>query len=199
MDELGRTQCFRGRFKEALKLHEDALRGMKSILPSDHTNIFLALDNLGVVNHRCFRYIESQELHAQAIAGLTNTLASTHQNTLMAKENLAMAYLEVGGEFLHSARKLELGVLEQRRKKMGKENPYSLWAICNLARINSALGRTDEVEREMRATLPIANRNLGENHFGKLSGKTHIALILVRLQRYEEAEEIFKDVIQRSR
>ncbi len=132
MDELGRTQCFRGRFEEALKLHEDALRGMKSILPSDHTNIFLALDNLEVVNHRCFRYIESQELHAQAIAGLTNTLASTHQNTLMAKENLAMAYLEVGGEFLHSARKLELGVLEQRRKKMGKENPYSLWPLGHL-------------------------------------------------------------------
>ena len=199
MDELGRTQCFRGRFKEALKLHEDALRGMEKTLPSDHIDIFLAMDNLGVVNHRYFRYTESRELHAQAIAGLTNTLGPTHQNTLMAKENLAMAYLEMGGEFLHTAWKLELEVLEQRRKKMGKENPYTLWAICNFARIKSALGQTDEAEREMRATLPIAIRNLGENHFGTLSGKTHLAQVLVRLKRYDEAEELFKDVIQRSR
>ena len=199
MDELGRCQCFRGRFKEALELHQNALSGMKRILPPDHTDIFLAMDNLGVVNHRYFRYTESKELHTQAVVGLTKSLGSTHQTTLLAKENLAMAYLEMGGEFLDSAWELELEVLEQRRIKMGKENPYTLWAICNLARIKSALGRMDEAEREMRAALPIADRNLGENHFGTLSGKTHLAQVLVRQKRYDEAEEIFKDVIQRSR
>lgn len=199
MDELGRSQCFRGRFKEALKLHQDALSGMERILPPDHTDIFLAMDNLGVVNHRYFRYTESKELHSQAVTGLTKNLGSTHQTTLLAKENLAMAYLEMGGEFLDSALKVELEVLEQRRNKLGKENPYTLWAICNLARIKSALGRMDEAEREMRATLPIAIRNLGENHFGTLSGKTHLAQVLVRQKRYDEAKEIFKDVIQRSR
>ena len=199
MDELGRCQRFRGRFKEALKLHQDALRGMQRILPPDHTDVYLAMDNLGVITRRYFRYNESKELHAQAFAGLTESLGPTHQCTLLAKENLAMTYLEMGENFLHLARKLELEVLEQRRNRMGKENPYTLWTICNLARINSALGRIDEAEREMRAALAIATRNLGENHFGTLMGKTHLAQILVRKKQYHEAEEIFRDVIQGSR
>ena len=51
----------------------------------------------------------------------------------------------------------------------------------------------------MLLALPIAERNLGENHFGTLAGRVHFAQVLVRQGRYSEAEKIFTNVIQRQR
>ncbi|KAL8993142.1 MAG: hypothetical protein Q9169_006574 [Polycauliona sp. 2 TL-2023] len=211
MDMLGKCECLRGRFKEALKLHEDALAGMQKVLPANHQDIFLAMDNLGVVWHRYFQYGKAERLHTQAVLGLTKALGKDHPDTLFAKENLAMTCLEMtldfgqeidhegalekGAESLQKAYALELEVFETRRRNMGKENNWTLWAISNLARIKSSLGYLDEAEADMRAALEIGIRNLGETHFGILFGKTHLGRVLASQGRYQDAEEIFQDVI----
>ncbi|KAL8673000.1 MAG: hypothetical protein Q9168_002561 [Polycauliona sp. 1 TL-2023] len=211
MDMLGKCECLRGRFKEARKLHEDALAGMQEVLPANHHDIFLAMDNLGVVSHRYFQYDKAEHLHTQAVAGLTNALGKEHPDTLFAQENLAMTCLEMtlnfgqeidheqalekGADSLQKAYTLELEVFETRRRNMGKENNWTLWAICNLARIKSSLGYLDEAEADMRAALEIGIRNLGDTHFGIMFGKTHLGRVLATQGRYQEAEDIFQDVI----
>ncbi|KAL8731007.1 MAG: hypothetical protein Q9166_003658 [cf. Caloplaca sp. 2 TL-2023] len=211
MDMLGKCECLRGRFKEALKLHEDALAGMQRVLPDSHHDIFLAMDNLGVVWHRYFQYEKAEQYHTQALAGLTKALGKDHPETLTAKENLAMTCLEMTLNFgqeidheqgleqkatsLQKAYALEYEVFETRRKNMGKENNWTLWAISNLARIKSSLGHLEEAEADMRAALEIAIRNLGETHFGILFGKTHLGRVLTAQGRYDDAEDMFQDVI----
>lgn len=211
MDALGASECFRGRFKEARKLHEDALAGMQKILPAGHQDIFLAMDNLGVVWHRYFEYEKAETFHIQAIAGLSKALGGDHPDTLKSKENLAMTYLEKtldfgqeidfeealekGADSVQKAYTLEHEVLETRRTNLGKENNFTLWAICNLARIKSSLGHLEEAEADMRAALKAGIRNLGEEHFGVLSGKTHLARVLVAQKRYDEAEIMFQEVV----
>jgi len=199
MDTLGTSRCFQGRFKEALELHEKAIEGMTKTLGADHEDALLAVDNLGRVMWRYFRYDEAKDLHSKAVAGMKKVLGPTHLNTLTAMESLAMTYLDIGGELLSPAHELMMQVLEQRKKKLGKEQPYTLLAICNLARVKSALNHMAEAEELMRAALPIAERNLGENHFGTLAGRVHLAQVLVRQKRYSEAEDIFTNVIQRQR
>ena len=49
-----------------------------------------------------------------------------------------------------------LEFLEESKKKLGKEQPMTLFATCNLARIKCALGDHVEAERLMRATLLAA-------------------------------------------
>lgn len=214
MDALGKTECFRGRFKEARKLHEDALAGMQKVLPSNHQDIFLTMDNLGVVWHRYFQYQRAESFHTQAMSGLAKVLGTDHPEALIAKENLAMTYLEMslnfghdivhdevseeGAETLHKAYTLEHEVLATRRNNMGKENNWTLWAICNLARIKSSLGHLEEAETDMQAALEIGIRNLGESHFGILSGKTHLARVLAAQKKFEEAEAMFQEVIVKS-
>lgn len=207
MDALGKSECFRGRFKEARKLHEDALAGMQRILHAGHQDIFLTIDNLGVVWHRYFRYEKAAELHTQAIAGLTNALGKDHPDTLVAKENLAMTYLEMtldhgqgigleeGANSLQKAYTLQYEVLEMRRRNLGKENNWTLWAICNLARIKSSLGHLEEAEADMQTALKAGIRNLGEGHFAILAGKTHLARVIAAQKRYDEAMTMFQDVI----
>ena len=199
MDQLGKSQCYRGRFKEALKLHEDAIEGMTRTLGANHVDTLNAVDNLGTVHGQYFRYEKARDLHAKAYAGLEEALGPTHEDTLSVMEGLAMVKLELGGDNLHSAREMLTKVRDERRHKLGKENPYTLWSICNLARVKSALGHTIEAEIEIRSALLIAIRNLGENHLGVLMGWTHLAQVLVQQGRYKEAEEIFLDVIDRSK
>ncbi|MCJ1462094.1 hypothetical protein MMC07_000694 [Pseudocyphellaria aurata] len=199
MDTLGTSRCYQGRFKDALPLHEKAIEGMTKTLGADHHDTLIAIDNLGRVLHRYFRCDEAKELHTKAVERMKRVLGPTHLDTLVATDNLAMTYLELGGDFIVTAHELMIHVVEQRKKKLGKENPYTLWSVCNLARIKNALGYSDEAESIMRAALPIAERNLGENHLGPLAGKAHLAQVLVSQKRYSEAEAILLDVIQRHR
>ncbi|KAL8784073.1 MAG: hypothetical protein Q9213_004200 [Squamulea squamosa] len=211
MDALGTCEVLRGRFEEARKLHQDALEGMKRVLPSDHQDIFIAMDNLGVVWHRYFQYRKAEELQSQAVAGLIGTLGKDHFDVLVAKENLALTYLEMsldfgqeisheqatedGAESLQKAYVFEYEVLEARRKTLGRENNWTLLAISNLARIKCSLGHLEEAEADLRAGLEIGIRNVGETHQGVLNGKTNLGCVLTAQGRYDEAEEIFQDVI----
>lgn len=199
MDTLGVSRCFQGRFKDALPLHEKAIEGMTKTLGPDHKDTLVAIDNLGRVHYRYFRYDEAKDLHTKAVDGMKRVLGPTHLDTLNAIDSLAMTYLELGGGFLDTAHELMLHVVEQRKNKLGKESPYTLWSISNLARIKNALGYSVEAEGMMRVALPIAERNLGENHFGPLAGKAQLAQVLLSQRRYEEAETILIDVIQRHR
>ena len=100
---------------------------------------------------------------------------------------------------MHLARDAMEDVVYQRCKKMGKEYGYTLWSICCLARIKSAMGEDEDAERDMRGAIDIATRNYDENHFAVLSGRGHLANVLVRQERYAEAEAIFKDVMKRAK
>lgn len=195
-DEIGRSQCARGRFKEALKLHEDAIEGMKKILSADHEDIFRAMANLGVVYQKYFQWQKAKEIHVEAVEGLTRALGPTDDNTLWAKENLAMTNLEIGGDSLQDARDAMDKILEQRCKELGKEHSLTLWSTLCLARIKSGLGLHIEAETDLRAGLEIAAANLGDDNYGVILGRTHLARALVQQKLYPEAEEILLDVME---
>ena len=197
MDTLGMSRRLQGRFTEALELHSAAMNGMIKLLGKDHEDTLKATDNLGRVHHKCLRYEEARKLHSTAVAGMKKVLGLAHLDTLSAMDNLAMTYLEIGGLVLYPAHKLMLHVVEYRKRKLGKEHPYTLWAICHFARVKCALGHHDEAEHLIRTALLIAERNLGENHIGILFGRIYLGQVLVRQQRYDEAENTFINVIER--
>lgn len=199
MDTLASSKCFQGKFKESLELHEKAIAGMKESNATKEEDLFIAMGNLGRILWRYFRYEEAKNTHAQALEGLKRVLGPTHLQTLVAMEDLAMSYLDCGEKWLASAHELMLEVLSQRESRLGKEQPFTLLAICNLARVKSAMGKTVEAEALFRNALPIAERSLGANHFGTLAGKVHFAQVLVRQKRYDDAEDIFVKVVEKQR
>lgn len=201
MDILGASRCFQGRFQESRELHETAIKGMTKVLGPDHADTLLATDNLGRVMWRYFQYDVCHNLHARAFEGLSKaeSFGPTHPKTLEAKECLALSFIDCPGADLQSAHDMMLEVKRERKQRLGTEQPWTLLARCNLARIKSAMGDSAKAEKLMRKALPIAERNLGENHFGTLMGKTHLAQVLVQAKRFDEAEDMFLDVIQRHR
>lgn len=201
MDILGASRCFQGRFEESRGLHEKAIEGMAKLLGPSHEDTLLAMDNLGRVMWRYFQFETCHNLHAKAVEGLSKakSFGPTHAKTLEAKECLALSNIDLSGADLQSAHEMMIEVKRERKRRLGTEQPWTLLARCNLARIKSAMGDTANAEKLIRKALPVAQRNLGENHFGTLMGKTHLAQVLVRQKRYDEAEDMFIDVMQRHR
>jgi len=184
LDTLGSIRLFQGRFKDALRFGQEALDGMSRTLGTDNEDTLRAMEN------------EARVLLEKAAEGMKRVLGPTHLDTLAAMESLAMTYLELSGDLLPNAREMMEEVLEQRKEKLGKEQPYTLLAICNLGRIRSVMGEHEAAEQMMRPALRIAERNLGENHFGTLAGKAHLARVIALAGRFQEAEAMYKDVIK---
>ena len=197
MDQLGVVRRLQGRFHECEDLHRKAIEGMTKTLGAGHEDTLLATDNLGQALSCFFRFEEAREQHLKAKVGMVNhpKLGPTHEKTLSAKENLAMTYREIGGELLNDAHKLMEDVLQQRRDSLGKEQPFTLQAMSNLAWIKYKMNKMDEAESLLRKAIPIAERNVGKDHNAVTAGRLRLAQVLAGQKRYSEAEEIFKYIL----
>ena len=97
MDLLGKSQSSRGRIKEALRLHETAIKRLKKYLPSDDAAVvspdhpavadyFRGLTNLAYVHQRYFQYQKARDTYTTAVEGLTKTVGPKDDDTLSAKD-----------------------------------------------------------------------------------------------------------------
>ena len=200
MDALGVSRFQQGRYTDSEKLHERALEGMTKVLGRDHEDTLKAMDNLGRAHGSHWRIEKAKELHSEAVAGMCKNkkLGPTHLDTLSAMDNLAMTYMAYGGDAqsseLNEAYQLSREVFKTREAKLGKEHPYTLWAIANLARVKSAQGKLVEAEIDLRNGFSIAERNLGATHIGTLFGKLHLGDVLLKQQRFADAERLLREV-----
>ena len=126
---------------------------------------------------------------------------------MIAKDSLAMTLLQLGGiSNVKRAEKFMKDIYDSRRKRLGVEHAYTLWAACNLARTLTERGRLEDDQtplNEARAIfndgIAVARRNLGPNHVGTLMGRGFLANVLVVEKAYAEAEEEFKDIAEQQR
>jgi tetratricopeptide (TPR) repeat protein len=200
MDILGSSRCTQGRFKESLELHEKAIAGMKKIkdLPNPE-DLYIAMGNRGSMLWRYFRFDDARKVRTEVLEGLKKILGATHIQTLSAMEDLALSYIYCGEEWLDQAHDLMLEVLRQRETRYGKRHPFTLLAMCSLARVKSAMGQTAEAEKIFREGIPIAEQVLGENYIGALAGKAHFAHVLMKRKLYDEAEEVLVKVVEKKK
>ncbi len=200
-DNLGSIRNYQGRMSEAEDLFEQAIEGMKKTLGSNHQDTLCAIDNLGQVHWNYFAFEKAKDQHLEAIEGMIShpNMGPTHEKTLIAKENLAMAYRELGEEHLQTAHQLMEEVLNERTKMLGREQPYTLIAMSNLAYVKFAMGDLAGAEDLIRKGLPIGERNHGEDHHGVVAAQRRLAEILTAQERYQEADDIYRRLFDPNR
>jgi tetratricopeptide (TPR) repeat protein len=195
-DTLGHMFMFRGQLHDAHEIFEEVVSDMTKILGPDHENTLTARGNLGNILWKYFKFDEALKIHLDVLDRMNNTLGATHLKTLTAKENVASSYLGVGGE---ENLKRALGMIEEviqgRKEKLGKEQPYTLLAMVYKARIKTAMGQATEAESILRAAIDIAERNLGSTHGGVLMGKAFLSQALIKQakDRYAEAKTLLNE------
>ncbi|KAI1653470.1 hypothetical protein F4813DRAFT_399857 [Daldinia decipiens] len=181
---LGMTLCFKGRWAEALSIHEKNVERLSEVYGPKHEKTLKAIRNCAAVDYH-----------------------ETDAETLWFLQDLATSYLRYDDE--HSAKASPQQLLQshdhlnfitkQRQETLGEEHPFTLLAILHLARLKSSLGKHEEAKKIMDDNLKIAIRNHGEDHIAVIAAKTHYTNILVELNQYEEAEQIFNLVTQKAR
>ena len=204
MDALGESRWLQGRFAESFRLHKKAYDGMDLTLGADREETLKALDHLGRVYSSLWRPERARAHLNKAIDGMKRNanLGPEHLDTLMAMNNLAITYLEDEGgkdstvKEMNEGRRDMVEVLEKREKKLGKEHPFTLWALVNVARFKAAMGDLEEAKADIHASLAIAERNFDAQHLGLLFGRLHLGHVLLRMERYEEAENLLVEAAE---
>lgn len=201
MDELGTIRNHQGRFPEAEDLFQKAIKGRTEVYGPKHQETLCSIDNLGQVYWNTFSFEKAKNQHLKAVAGMIShpQMGSDHEKTLAAKENLALAYREIGEEYYKEAHELMEEVVAKRVKLLGRESPFTLVGKSNLAYVKHAMGDHAEAEKIIRQGLPIADRNLGEDHHGVMAARRRLADILTAQNKYDEAEEIFWRLLDRNK
>ncbi|KAL8706410.1 MAG: hypothetical protein Q9201_000556 [Fulgogasparrea decipioides] len=100
-------------------------------------------------------------------------------------------------ERYNEAEKLMKQVLEQRRAKLGKEHPWTLWAICNLAKVYTGLKLLKQAEDLLVPGIAAAVRSLGRDHLGVLMGTGELARVYARQGKTEIATNMMEDLVSR--
>ncbi|KAH7313318.1 tetratricopeptide repeat domain-containing protein [Stachybotrys elegans] len=199
MSQLGRTRWQQGRYTAARVLQEQVLEKLLDRLPRDHADVLEAMDHLGNTVHKFWKrqhFERAFELHSEAVEAMSRVHGADHERTLIAKENLCRVSVLLGGSHLASMPRIMREVLETRRTRLGKEHPYTLLAMVNMAIILCAVGESAEAEDLIRQGLPAADRTLGRDHIGTLFGRHTLASILSQRGRYAEAKELLEEVTE---
>ena len=206
-DSLGTALALKGRWAEALAIHEDNVSKMRVLYGEDHEKTLKSVRNVARLHYRYMDYGKATKLHQVAWEGMKRRLPDTHLETLTSLEDLAMSYLrhyaepvdQVSAERLFESHEMVKFVFEQRRKILGKEQPYTLLSSLYLAQLKSALGQQGEAEKMIREGLPAAERNLGEDHAAVLAAKASCARLFIQIGRCEEAEEILRALVRKAK
>jgi tetratricopeptide (TPR) repeat protein len=165
----------------------------------EHQDTLCSVDNLGSLYWTVFQWDKSKQQHTRALEGMLKhpMMGPDHEKTILAKENLAVVIPELGEKYYNEAHEMMLDVVERRTRTMGKEAPWTLLALCNLAVTKHLLGDNSNAEDMLRKGLVIAERNLGVDHHGVLSAKRRLAQILTVQGKFEEAEKLYVYLLDR--
>ena len=197
MDQLGKSYWLHGQYREALELQQTTADQMRATLGINNPQTLAALDNLGVTLGAWRRFQDSFQVHNEVLAARLDmeSYGSSHLDTLTTKANLAMALLDLGKT--GQAKNIITEVYRERQKQLGKEHPWTLWALCYLAKVEIETKCYQQAEELLVWGIEAGARSLSEDHLGVLMGSGHLAQLYARTGRLDEAEKLTLEIIRK--
>ncbi|TVY58085.1 Nephrocystin-3 [Lachnellula cervina] len=137
-----------GQHQAALQKINFALTGRRTVLGSDHPDVFMSMTWKGEIMRSQLPTYQTQRaqtldsieaLHKQALEGLSWILGPEHQNTLLCMTNLALAKHERGPPGHVEAESLYRQVYRAYQRNLGELHPETLKSKSRLAEAARAL------------------------------------------------------------
>lgn len=195
LSDLTSSLWHAGKLELSKRAGERSVNGlMKRLGPEDPLTL-TAMFNLGRTYRHLGNQRESHGLLIHVLRRWKRLFGLNHPDTLMARHELAMSYSIVKTR-LPVAERIIFEVVEARKKVLGEEHAYTLWALCDLAKLLIIRQRPQEAIIILDRLIPDARRRLGDAHVGILMAKTNLVLAHVRLKRWTEAEALLKELLQ---
>jgi tetratricopeptide (TPR) repeat protein len=182
---LGWLHLDRGNYDPAESFLREALRTQEAKLPAD--------DPATVDTRMMLAWILSLDSDAQAIplwkkvvAARTKRDGANHQQTMIAKGGLAAAYLDQG-QMLEAA-PLVLEMLPHTGSLEGGKTNLQAGNLFQQGMVAAALGLHARAQKYFEASLKLAQRQLGDDHYYLAVILHELAIALSRQAKTKEAE-----------
>ena len=178
-----------GRYEEAARLSEQALRYAQTALGPKHPATLTWMHSLARVYLDQGKYTEAERLSAQCLEVQSSVLGPEHPDTLTAMSKLAIIhqsqarYAEADTLFTKS--------LETRRRVLGPEHRATLLSMHHLSQLHRDQARYAEAEPLLAQCLETSRRVLGPEHPDTLAAMANLAKLYLIQGKSAEAEPLF--------
>ena len=182
-----------GRYRQALKVDEDALTRCRRMLGEDHPDSLHSANSLAADLWSLGEYGAARELDEDTLTRRQRVLGEDHPDTLHSAHGLAIGLWSLGER--EAARELEEDTLTRRRRVLGEYHPDTLNSASNLAGDLRGLGEYGSARELDEDTLTRRQRVLGEDHPDTLHSAHGLAADLRGLGEYGSARELDEDTL----
>ena len=131
--------------------------------------------------------------HAQAILGFRGYFVDKEaEYTLLL--NVAESFCILGK--YEEAEVMHQETLELKENVLGRDHPFTLGSMNNLALLLNKQGKDEKAETMHRETLELRERVLGKEHPDTLTSMNNLALVFHSQGKYRQTEEMHRAAIK---
>ena len=183
-----------GRYTEAVRVAEQALRVAEDAFGPGHSEVATSLHNLGEYYKAQSKYDEAETFFYRSLEALENTLGPDHLQVAHALDNLAgLHHLQ---EMYAEAEPLHRRALIIVEKALGVDHPDRAISLNNLAECYRNQGRFAEAEPLFLQALEIQEKVLGVDHPDRAISLNNLATMYFFQEKFAEAEPLFLQVLE---
>lgn len=201
--KLADARLQQGRVIEARLLCDEAVPGLEKQCGPDDEETLDALNIYAtaiLLTGKPGAVEQAKGLHQQTWKTRERLLGAEHVNTLNSRQLFYAASFWDGNQVEHREAEKGIGeIISLLKDKLGREHPLTLLSMLYLARVKVELQDFDGAQELFDYGLPIAERNLDEDHMAVLFCRYHIGRMRVRQRRWGEARDELVDVSARQR
>lgn len=191
---LANLALFQGRQEEAERFVTEAIEIQTELFGSEQSPKLSSLDILSQVLSAQGRFSEALDVARRAHEARLQVNAPPSSETIRSVLTLAGSLFQA--DLLDDAEALYESIIA---------GDYSVSALdsararCALGMIQSIRGRLEDADALFTENESILQRHVSNDHPFNLKNRTEIANLRVQQERYDEAEQILTDVLERSR
>ncbi|MEM9453272.1 MAG: tetratricopeptide repeat protein [Myxococcota bacterium] len=159
---LGQVLYGQGKFEQARRYHERALRIQEQEWGVDHPAIAKTLNNLGTTIRLQEGYEQAQQYYERALRIQEQALGAHHPDLAVGLSNLGNVIADQGdGE---RARRYYEQALQICEAAMGADHPNLASILNNMGVVSREQGEYEEAREDFERALEILERKLGPDH-----------------------------------
>ncbi len=152
-----------------------------------------AWNRLGNVHRHLAHYAQAEIILKRALAFAIETFGEASDEASNARNNLGILYKYTGN--FDTAKILYETALQNLEREYGREHVSTASLYHNLGRLEHARGNYAAGEEPARKAWEIRARELGATHPDALADAVAYAGVLDGLERFDESEKIYRDVL----
>ncbi len=193
---LGNVQYELGELEESRASYERMLAISRSLLPADHVDIAVHLNDLGHTIYAQGNYDEAVAYYEESLAMFERLGATDNENYPDTLHDLAQIK-QLQGD-LETAERYARIALEYGLTNYGELHSLTLTYMHDLAAILQEMDRYAEAESFFLRVLAGELELLGEDHPNRDATMTNLGRLYGDMNRYDDAERYLRDAVAHS-